>query len=328
MVEGGAAEIGEDVIVDALMFAHQAAQPLIDLQEKLRAAVGKPKREFVPPVEGSGDRRARWRRSRTRRSKRRWPSATSTSATRRSTRPARETKAALARGRSPIAAPRSVRRSNRRRRSTCASWCSTPAAASTAARPPTSDRSPARSGVLPRTHGSSLFTRGETQALVTTTLGTSQDAQHIEALTGNIDKRFMLHYNFPPFSTGETKPLRGASRREIGPRQPGRARDRARAAEREGLPLHRPHRLGDPRVERQLVDGVGLRRHPVADGRRRSDQDAGGRASRWASSRKATASPSCPTSWATRTTWATWTSRSAGPSRASPPSRWTSRSRG
>ncbi len=71
-------------------------------------------------------------------------------------------------------------------------------------------------GVLPRTHGSSLFTRGETQSLVTTTLGTSQDAQHIEALTGNIDKRFMLHYNFPPFSTGETKPLRGASRREVG----------------------------------------------------------------------------------------------------------------
>ena len=70
--------------------------------------------------------------------------------------------------------------------------------------------------MLPRTHGSSLFTRGETQSLVTTTLGTSQDAQHIEALTGNIDKRFMLHYNFPPFSTGETKPLRGASRREVG----------------------------------------------------------------------------------------------------------------
>jgi len=70
--------------------------------------------------------------------------------------------------------------------------------------------------VLPRTHGSSLFTRGETQALVTTTLGTKQDVQHIEALTGDIDKRFMLHYNFPPFSTGETKPLRGASRRETG----------------------------------------------------------------------------------------------------------------
>jgi polyribonucleotide nucleotidyltransferase len=70
--------------------------------------------------------------------------------------------------------------------------------------------------VLPRTHGSSLFTRGETQALVTTTLGTSQDTQHIEGIIADFDKRFMLHYNFPPFSTGETKPLRGASRRETG----------------------------------------------------------------------------------------------------------------
>jgi polyribonucleotide nucleotidyltransferase len=61
-----------------------------------------------------------------------------------------------------------------------------------------------------------LFTRGETQALVTVTLGTKQDVQHIEALTGDIDKRFMLHYNFPPFSTGEVRPVRGTSRREIG----------------------------------------------------------------------------------------------------------------
>jgi ABC-type methionine transport system ATPase subunit len=59
-----------------------------------------------------------------------------------------------------------------------------------------------------------LFTRGETQALVTATLGTKQDAQHIEGLGDEFDKTFMLHYNFPPFSTGETKPLRGASRRE------------------------------------------------------------------------------------------------------------------
>ena len=70
--------------------------------------------------------------------------------------------------------------------------------------------------LLPRTHGSALFTRGETQALVTTTLGTKQDAQHIEGLGEEFEKTFLLHYNFPPFSTGETKPLRGASRREIG----------------------------------------------------------------------------------------------------------------
>ncbi|HKQ98870.1 MAG TPA: polyribonucleotide nucleotidyltransferase [Candidatus Polarisedimenticolia bacterium] len=71
-------------------------------------------------------------------------------------------------------------------------------------------------GVLPRTHGSSLFTRGETQALVTCTLGTSEDAQIIDWLEGESKKRFMLHYNFPPFSVGEVKFLRGPGRREIG----------------------------------------------------------------------------------------------------------------
>ncbi len=71
-------------------------------------------------------------------------------------------------------------------------------------------------GVLPRTHGSGLFTRGQTQALVTTTLGTSQDMQVMDELEREYKKRFMLHYNFPPFSTGEVKPSRGPGRREIG----------------------------------------------------------------------------------------------------------------
>lgn len=70
--------------------------------------------------------------------------------------------------------------------------------------------------VLPRTHGSALFTRGETQALVVTTLGTASDEQKIDALIGEHYKKFMLHYNFPPFSVGEVKFLRGPSRREIG----------------------------------------------------------------------------------------------------------------
>ena len=71
-------------------------------------------------------------------------------------------------------------------------------------------------GVLPRTHGSGLFTRGQTQALVTTTLGTSQDMQVMDELEREYKKRFMLHYNFPPFSTGEVRPSRGPGRREIG----------------------------------------------------------------------------------------------------------------
>ncbi len=71
-------------------------------------------------------------------------------------------------------------------------------------------------GVLPRTHGSAIFTRGETQALVTTTLGTGEDMQRMERFEGEAKKRFMLHYNFPPFSVGEVSFLRGAGRREIG----------------------------------------------------------------------------------------------------------------
>ena len=71
-------------------------------------------------------------------------------------------------------------------------------------------------GVLPRTHGSALFTRGETQALVVTTLGTTSDEQRVDALIGEHFKKFMLHYNFPPFSVGEVKFLRGPGRREIG----------------------------------------------------------------------------------------------------------------
>jgi polyribonucleotide nucleotidyltransferase len=71
-------------------------------------------------------------------------------------------------------------------------------------------------GMLPRTHGSALFTRGETQALVTATLGTAEDMQRLDVLEGESFKRFMLHYNFPPFSVGEVGFLRGPGRREIG----------------------------------------------------------------------------------------------------------------
>lgn len=71
-------------------------------------------------------------------------------------------------------------------------------------------------GILPRTHGSALFTRGQTQSLVTTTLGSRTDEQMIDALEGKSFKRFMLHYDFPPFSVGEVRPIRGPGRREIG----------------------------------------------------------------------------------------------------------------
>ena len=73
-----------------------------------------------------------------------------------------------------------------------------------------------QTGVLPRTHGSALFTRGETQALAVATLGTSRDEQIIDALSGEYTDRFMLHYNFPPYSTGEVGRVGAPKRREIG----------------------------------------------------------------------------------------------------------------
>ena len=71
-------------------------------------------------------------------------------------------------------------------------------------------------GVLPRTHGSAVFTRGETQALVTATLGTQRDAQRVETILGEKTDNFMLHYNFPPYSVGETGFIGSPKRREIG----------------------------------------------------------------------------------------------------------------
>ncbi len=84
-----------------------------------------------------------------------------------------------------------------------------------------------RNGVLPRTHGSALFTRGETQALVVTTLGTERDAQRIDALAGEFEDRFLFHYNMPPFATGEVGRMGSTKRREVGH---GRLAKRALAA--------------------------------------------------------------------------------------------------
>ena len=117
----------------------------------------------------------------------------------------------------------------------------------------------AEAGVLPRAHGSALFTRGETQALVVTTLGTGEDEQYVDSLSGTYKETFLLHYNFPPFSVGETGRLGGPSRRDIGHGKLAWRALRAGAAAASRVPLHDAHRLGDHRVERLVVDGDGLR---------------------------------------------------------------------
>ena len=132
-------------------------------------------------------------------------------------------------------------------------------------------------GVLRRAHGSALFTRGETQALAVATLGTGQDEQIIDALEGEYRENFMLHYNFPPYSTGEAGRLGSPGRREIGHGKLAWRAIRPLAAKQGQLPLHDPRRLRGHRVERVLVDGLGLRRLACSDGCRRAAASFGGR---------------------------------------------------
>ncbi len=214
MVEGGANQLPEDVVLDALYIAFDAAQPLIALQEDLQRAVGKPKRPVAaPPVEAALEAAVR--------------------------------EAALPRLREALA--KTVKQERYAALDAAHDAVVTELAGGDAARAKAvgqlfdrlkkelvreailsdgrridgrglTDVRPitCETSVLPRTHGSALFTRGETQALVVATLGTSSDEQKIDALIGEHYKKFMLHYNFPPFSTGEVKFLSSPGRREIG----------------------------------------------------------------------------------------------------------------
>ena len=182
-------------------------------------------------------------------------------------------------------------------------------------------------GVLPRVHGSALFTRGETQALATLTLGTKEDMQRLDLLfEDDAFKRFMLHYNFPPFSVGEVKFLRGPGRREIG---------HGALAERALVNLLPPEAefpyamrvvSRHSGIERLVFHGHGLRRFAGADGCRRADEGAVRGHRHGPGGTKATSMPCSPTSPARKITTATWTSRLPERAQESPRCRWTSRS--
>ena len=164
-------------------------------------------------------------------------------------------------------------------------------------------------GLLPRVHGSALFTRGETQALATLTLGTKEDMQRLDLLfETEAFKRFMLHYNFPPFSVGEVKFLRGPGRREIG---------HGALAERALVNLLPPE-ADFPyamRLVSDILESNGSSSMATVCGGSLALMDAAyrfaprARGSRWDSSSKAIISPSSPTSPARRTTTAIWTSK-------------------
>jgi polyribonucleotide nucleotidyltransferase len=214
MVEGGAKMLPEDVMLDALFTAHQSLQAILDMQDELQKTLGKPKRVVTPPaldetlfagldarlrpriqeafqVSGKHERAAAVRQV-----EEEVVSAISAELPEQSKvlhGMAEEVKSRVMRGAIVTEGRRIDGRGLKE------------------IRPITSEV-----GILPRTHGSALFTRGETQALVVATLGTSSDEQKIDALIGEQYKKFMLHYNFPPFSVGEAKFLRGPGRREIG----------------------------------------------------------------------------------------------------------------
>ncbi|HEX3761653.1 MAG TPA: polyribonucleotide nucleotidyltransferase [Kofleriaceae bacterium] len=217
MVEGEMHEMQENVVIDALLFAHQAVQPLIELQERLRAANGKDKRLFTPPVadealaarvkELAWDRLGQVMTIKDKHQRRNGVSTLHL-----------EVRGALTGEGQPWAGrPKEVDAAFAKLEKKWARGHTLATRSRIDGRAPDEIRAISiETGVLPRAHGSALFTRGETQALVAVTLGTKYDEKKLDTLLGDRKKTFYMDYNFPPFSTGEVKPLRGQSRREVG----------------------------------------------------------------------------------------------------------------
>jgi len=215
MVESGANELSESTMVAALEFGQKAIQPIIELQEKMAAEIGKPRRTYTPTKSNEELRKNVSARAE-------GPlNAMLDTPFEKATRDAAlnqlrdqleselagedetllsEINIALDESLKKVVRSRildrSIRPDGRGMTDIRDIWCEV--------------------DVSPRAHGSGLFTRGETQVLTLATLGTPREAQELDNLSPTDTKRYMHHYNFPPFSTGETKPLRGASRREIG----------------------------------------------------------------------------------------------------------------
>lgn len=214
MLEGGAFEVPEDEVLDAIAFGLESMRPAIELQDTIRQSIGKAKRAFEP-VEISEELRKKVRDA---------AYAGLQEVYREGRKLERYAKRAEVRkkvmeelssgetGPDPRAGTvfeemereiiRTMILTDRRR---------IDGRTSADIRPISSEV-----GILPRAHGSGLFNRGETQALVALTLGTSSDEQRLDFIDGEEMRTFMLHYNFPPYSVGEARPLRGPGRREIG----------------------------------------------------------------------------------------------------------------
>jgi polyribonucleotide nucleotidyltransferase len=216
MVEGEAKEVSEATALEAIMFAHKTIQPLIVMQEKLIAKAGKAKRDVVPmeldkKLVAAVEKFAKTKLVKALSVKEKLERYAALDALK------DEVKEKFV---TPDAEPATAKQVSEiyadfkkrvMREGVLKSGLRVDGRSPTDIREITCE-----TGILPRTHGSALFTRGETQALVTVTLGSRDDEQMIDALSGLSFKGFLFHYNFPPFSVGETTPLRGPGRREIG----------------------------------------------------------------------------------------------------------------
>ncbi|MFH1625332.1 MAG: polyribonucleotide nucleotidyltransferase [Pseudomonadota bacterium] len=214
MVEGAANMLPEDVILEAIWYGHESLKPILAIQEELKRIIGKAKREFTNSAT-EPDLKQRVDDIANEKVREATKIPEKLSRYKRLDEIMHETIEALLpdyEGRDRdiealvVESKRKIIREmyvSEKKRIDGRTF--------TEIRPITCEV-----GVLPRTHGSALFTRGETQVLAATTLGTSSDEQRIDSLSGESYKSFMLHYNFPPFSVGEVKPLRSPSRREIG----------------------------------------------------------------------------------------------------------------
>ncbi len=214
MVEAGANEVSEDAMMDAILYAHQGIKELVEFQNKIVAEIGKPKSDF--PIVTTGDDvkaavreyaldKCKWvyetyvRKERQQREAEVKADVVSHLA---ETFPGRESEIADALYYLNKEVMRckildeGIRPDGRKVDEIRPIWCEV--------------------GVLPRTHGSAVFTRGETQALTVTTLGSISEAQQLDGLVGETSKRYIHHYNMPSFATGEAGRSRSANRREIG----------------------------------------------------------------------------------------------------------------
>ena len=222
MVEAGAQEVDEETLVQALEFAHREMQPILDLQEEMAKALGKPKMAWTPPETLSEEEKEAFYRLAVERGLSAVLQTASKGERSRALEAFAEALIAEAlpkledgtpdESKKPLyesAFDEVVRRELRR--------LVLEEGKRADGRTP-KDLRPIwiEVDVLPRTHGSAIFTRGETQVLGTVTLGTGRDEQIIDDLGIDETEKFLVHYNFPPFSTGEVKRLRGVSRREIG----------------------------------------------------------------------------------------------------------------